>query len=347
MQKMSILLMICLLAAACSSSSSGGSGGGGSTTKGDTTKNTSTVTAKGDTGTSVDMKVEKPVDKGDADTKTLGASNAGKQLVLYVTKASTTGSSVLNVFIDTEKHPLPATGIPVGAENSDAWVLLTLAGATTGTFLSKDKGTIDIDLCPTAQGAALTGKFNGVVVYNPAPVGDKEFTLDGPFNLVYFGGAGALTCKPTTTGGTDAGTSGGGADAGSGGGKSDMGKLAKPAGATCDANPCDGGANTSRNCCPVMPCIAPCYEKCATDSQKCATACRADMGCAMGCVTTVMACLDKCPKDCNASAACENAIKAYNQCGMNNSSACDGTGTEEQDDACIFDKCCAEVKAAF
>lgn len=311
---------------------SGADGGGGSdaggSTAGDNTKNTASVNAKDEAGKTTEVKNDKAATKSDASGKVLGASNAGDVLTLFVTDGSGSGT-VLVVHIDSKKHPLPAKGIPVGEPATDVYVTYTSAG---GVYNSKSTGTIDIDVCPEKDGVAVVGKFNGVVVHNVSPVGNKTVTLDGTFNLVYFGGAGALTCKKKETGG--------------GGGKVDLGSFGKPAASTCDANPCDGGTNDSRTCCPYVPCLNTCFTACVKKVQGCVMGCGMDMSCPQKCMAEVFVCQAKCPVTCEVSAVCSSAIEKLNKCEAANASACQGED-EDKSKACLFDKCCAEMKAAF
>jgi hypothetical protein len=333
------LLAIALAAPACTTSTGGGgtyaattdagagadgSAGGGS--GGDSTKNKATIAAKDDDGATTEVKADKPADKGDAEAKSLGATNADKMLQLYIADASGT---LITAFIDTEKHALPAKGIAVGEVNSDVFVTYAGAGAILN---SKAGGSIDIDVCPTKAGEPVTGRFSAVVVVNEGPVGPAKLTLDGPFNLVYFGGAGAIACTPPASGG------------GGGGGKVDVGTLGKPAGASCDANPCDGGNNSTRNCCPYVPCVEPCLVKCANEAQTCFTGCGFDFDCPVGCQSKFVACSDACADSCNVDATCKAALGKLNQCEEANDAVCSDS---EDAEVCSFDKCCAEWKAAF
>ena len=291
---------------------------------GDNTKNSAAVAAKDDTGKTTQVDNNKPATKADAEGKVLGAASAGDMLTLFITDASGT---VLVVYIDSKKHPLPAKAIPVGEPATDVYVTYTSAGAV---YNSKATGTIDIDVCPEADGVAVVGKFNGVVVHNVAPIGAKTVTLTGAFNLVYYGGAGKLTCKKKEETG----------------GKVELGKFTKPAAATCEVNPCDGGTNTSRNCCPYVPCISTCWTKCVNNVQGCVMGCGIDMTCPQKCVAEVYACQSKCLVTCEVSATCATAMEKLNKCEEANSEACQGDD-EAKADACVFDKCCAETKAAF
>ncbi len=315
-----------------SDGSAGGADTGSGSTTGDNTRNKASVTAKDDAGATTQVDNDKPAAKGDADQKILGAAGSGPVLSLFVSDAK---GNVIFVSIDTKKHPLPATGIPVGEPNSDAWVTYTSGGAVLN---SKDTGTIDVDTCPKKDGVAVVGKLNGVVVLNEAPIGPKSVTLTGTFNLVYFGGAGALECKP------EGGSSSGGSS--SGGGTVDTGPFKKPAASSCDANPCDGGTNSKRNCCPWVPCLSSCWNDCVTKAQTCFQSCGFDFECPQKCTAEVFVCQAKCPVTCEVGAACSDAIGKLNKCEETHANACTNEDSEKQD-ACVFDKCCAEVKAAF
>lgn len=348
--KVAGLLALCALTATCAASGSSGGGGGGTTTGtdttssggGDTTKNKATVTTTGDDNSKGSVDVDKSASKADTEAQTnkVGAANAGSQLVLWITSVSADGNTkVIEVHINTEKYQLPATGIPAGEANSDAWVVYTAAGpAATGVYTSKGTGTIDITSCPAKSGQAVTGKFNGVLADGGGAVamGPKTMTLDGAFNLVYFGTDGGVQCKPASTGGSDAG------------GSVNVGSLKPPAGSTCDANPCDGGSNTTRNCCPYVPCMEPCMFKCANDMNSCAQGCMSDPmnagTCVMNCAKQVMACDQACLTTCKVSASCNTAANAYFDCENKNMDAC---GQAEDQDKCMAEKCCAELKAAF
>jgi len=321
-------------------SDSGGAGGGGS---GDNTKNTAAVTTSGDDGKKSEVKVDKPATKADAEAKTnaTGATNAGKVLHLWITSVGSDGSKVISIVIDTAKHKLPVKGLAVGTPPGDVYVSYTLAGAAaTGSYSSTGKGTVDIDTCPTAQNQAVVGRFNGVELKGDAVVGGpKGMTLDGPFNLVYFGGAGALECKPAEV--KPDVTSGGD------GGSVNTGSLKPPSGSTCNADPCDGGKNLTRNCCPYVPCVEPCMVACSSAVGACVQGCAADPmnmeKCALECVAKVTACNNGCLTKCEVSATCKSAAEAYNKCADAAFKTC-GSGAS---DSCIFDKCCSELKAAF
>lgn len=322
---------------------SSGGGADSGQAAGDSTKNKADVKVAVAGGAAVEIKGEKAASKDDATAKTWGATNADAVVNMFITEAGGTESKVITIFVDSAKHPLPATGIPVGAINSDAWVTYTVASpALTGTFSSKDKGTIDVSPCP-AEGKALVGTLKGVVLYNETPVGPATVTLDGTFNLVFFGGAGAVKCAEVPKE-TDAGST-----AKDSGGAANDHPFNPPKGSTCDANVCDGGSNTTRMCCPFGKCIGDCHLACADDVEKCTTACDAtDFGCTMGCVGTMVSCIEGCPDKCGATADCKAKIADIGTCQETNSEKCDADDmTEEQSDICFADACCAELKAAF
>lgn len=339
-----LTLSLALATAACAASggNSGGGGGGGGTytgsdttsgsgtATGDSTKNTAAVGATSDSGQKDNVQVDKAAAKADVEAQTnkIGAMNAGEQLVLWIASTGADGSKVLEVHIDTSKYKLPATGIPVGAVNSDVWVSYTVANATGGgIYQSKGTGTIDINTCPAKSGLAVTGKFNGVKVEAEAAVGGpKSYTLDGTFNLVYFGADASLQCKPVEQPKTDAGS------------------TTTPAG-TCDGTFCDNGANKTRNCCPYMPCIQPCVQECSNSTISCAMGCMADQACAEKCVKDAFTCQNACFGKCNVSATCLAAAEKLSQCEDTNAKACQSeNGT---DDKCLAQKCCNEFKATF
>ncbi len=303
----------------------GGGGGGGGGGKGDATKNTASVQAKDPDGAATKVEAAEPADPNK--TKVFGAANADKILQLYIADAA--GVTIVAT-IDTAVHALPKKGIPVTEQGGAAWVVYTNQGAV---LITKAKGTIDIDGCPTKSGEVVHGAFKGVEVVNPvAGLPPATLTLDGPFNLVYQGGSGAIACTPPTTGG--------------GGGTTDLGSFGKPKGATCDANPCDGGSNKTRNCCPYVPCMEPCFSKCAFDVQVCAAACGGDFSCFTGCQAKIVTCVNGCLTSCNVSQPCKTAIAALQSCEEQQAETCD-TGSEEGDDACSFDACCGQWKSAF
>lgn len=336
---------------ASSSSGSGSSSSSGGTT-GDNTKNTASVKSTDDSGKKEDVKVDAAAKKEDvagASAAQNGASNAEKELILYVTEGSKTAGKVLTVHIDTAKHQLPKKGIKLGAALSDAWVSYAISSATAvGSYESDGTGTIDIDTCPDKEGLAVVGALHGVKVLGKAvATGPAHFMLDGPFNLVYFGGAGALNCKPPETSSSSGSTSGGS----SSGGSVELTAFKKPAKATCDANPCDGGSNTSRNCCPYMPCIEKEYTACGQAALPCFFGCTnpADATCPTTCQTKMFACFAAAPEKCDVSAACNAAFGPLMKCQETNSAQCKtiSEGDDDAADACLFDKCCTEMKAAF
>jgi hypothetical protein len=311
---------------------------GQSGTSGDNTKNTATIQTKDESGKAGKVETNKAASKEEATQKNnaQGAVNAGKMLSLHVVDGAT--ASVLVVYVDTDKAQIPGK-VPVGAPNSAAWVTLTEATPAPGVYNSKDKGEIEISTCPEKAGVAVTGKLIGVVLYNetPAAGGAKQKTLDGPFNLVYFGGAGELTCKklPVTEPADAATTDGGTGSA----------KLPHK-GKTCDANLCDGGNNTARMCCKYVPCLVPCWQKCATDAQSCYQSCVADLACFEGCNKKILECWPKCPSECKVDAPCSAALSGLDKCQKGAANSCEGGGPENKD-ACLFDTCCKEWKAAF
>ena len=350
-------LAVALLSAACGTSSTGTggtavaadttSGADTSTGTGDSAKNKATIGTTSDSGTKSTVSVEKAATKEDAQAATnkLGATSADKQLILWMTAIEADGTKVLEVHIDTDKFPLPANGIPAGDMNSGAWVQYTVAGAAaTGAYSSKGTGTIDISTCPTANGVAVVGKLNGVKVESDATaMGPKSFTLEGPFNLVYFGGVGALACKAPEPK-PDAGSTDGGSV--------NVGPFTPPAGSTCDANPCDGGSNTTRNCCPYVPCMGDCITNCATTLNTCVTNCAMGnpmemQGCMTGCIGDYFKCHKSCLTSCNVSGTCNSAYTKYADCEEKNAATCMQEEDEAAQEKCMAEKCCAELKAAF
>jgi hypothetical protein len=171
-------------------------------------------------------------------------------------------------------------------------------------------------------------------------MGDKSYTLNGTFNLVYFGGAGALKCQvkqPEPDAGSTETT----------GGKVEVQGFKKPAGSTCGYDPCDGGTNTSKNCCPYAGCWNSKSIACAEAVMPCAMQCMADQACQEKCVENLTKCLDDGWAACGATASCKTAFGALMTCEKNNKTTCDALDTDEAQDACYFDKCCNEIKAAF
>lgn len=284
--------------------------------------------AKASDGTTTDVKPSKAANKDDQ--KTLGVMNADKQLQLFISDGGTT----IVAYIDTEKNPLPAMGIKVGAANSGAWVNYT---DSTGIYISKDTGTIDISACPwDATDTVTVGQFNGVVVEPVAAMGTpKPVTLSGSFNLVYFGGAGVANCtKPKVVDTTPA-------DAGSTGNS----KMKK--GNTCAFTECDGNVNEKRNCCKYFACMEPCALACGDALSKCTQACsQTDPACQSGCFGAIGPCVEKCYTTCGVDATCKTNLQAVQTCDQEKGGDCN-SGDSAKDDACKVDACCAEYKAAF
>lgn len=335
-----IVFVVCLAAAACGTAvGTGGSGSSSSSSdatskadtaaaSGDKTKNSAAVQAKAGDGATTDVKPSKAASKDDQ--KTLGVMNADKQLQLFISD----GKVTIVAYINTEKWPLPATGIKVGAVNSDCWVSYT---DSTGIYNSTDTGTIDISACPwDATDTVTVGQFNGVVVDPVAAMGTpKPITLSGSFNLVYFGGAGVPNCtKPKVVDTTPA-------DAGSTGNS----KLKK--GNTCAFTECDGNINEKRNCCKYFPCMEPCGLACGEELSKCTQACSpTDPACQGGCFGAIGPCVEKCYTTCGVDATCKAALQAVQTCDNEKGADCK-SGDSAKDDACKVDACCAEYKAAF
>ncbi|MBM4345775.1 MAG: hypothetical protein FJ100_20575 [Deltaproteobacteria bacterium] len=306
-------------------------GGGG----GDNTKNTAQVSGTGDGGQKTEVKVDKPAAKNDATAQSNknGAMNAGKILNLYMSDTGDGGSEVLSVIIDTEKVGIPGTGIGVGKSGDSVYVTFVVATAGGGaSYTSTGKGTIDITTCPGKDGQAVVGKFNGVEVAAEAVVGNlaKSITFNGPFNLVYWGGAGELQCKKVDPPPADAGST----DTGGG-----------STGGSCKSDDfCDKGQNKTRNCCPHIECIVNCNIECASGSMGCAMSCGGDPSCAEKCAKDSYICANKCFASCNVNATCLAASKKLDACMVKN--GCDKLSDAAQD-ACTESKCCAEMKAVF
>ncbi len=300
----------------------------------DNSKNKAAIEAKDDSGKAASVSVDKAASKDDTSgadaSKKVGAISAGKQLVLFVS----TATSYMEVHVNTEKYPLPMNGIPVGEPSSDAWVTYTVVSPTSAAILnSKDKGTIDISVCPDKSGVAAVGKLNGVVVYNSpdSPFSPKNATLTGSFNLVYFGGAGDLMCtvKPVETP-KDAGST--------------TSHLAK--GSSCNFQMCDGDPKNQRHCCKYIPCLEPCMLKCTSDAFACMQACTdpMDIGCQMACQTQIASCVEGCFTSCGVDQACKNGMEAVNKCSEEKQVECSGGWFEC---SALVDACCDQVKAAF
>lgn len=321
-------------AAGDAGSGTAGSGGSG----GSPTQHSASVTAQADNGSSQQVSVSQPAQQADveASVNKVGAVSVGSQLVLWMADVGADGSAkVLEIHIDTAKNPLPASNIAVGKVDADVWVSYTVSGPSgAGIYLSSGKGTIDVTTCPSKGGTAAVGKLNSVVVSaEGGAVGPSSVTLNGTFSLAFFGQDGDLTCKPSQTGG---------------GGSVDTGGLKPSAASTCNADPCDGGSNTTRNCCPYVPCMSPCIATCADTVNGCVQGCMADpfnaMACVQQCFKQLVTCETACLDKCNVSASCKVAANAYFGCQDKNADAC---MQAEDSDACIDDKCCGELKAAF
>ncbi len=259
--------------------------------------------------------------------------NAGKILNLYMTDTGDSGSEVLSVIIDTEKVGIPGTGIGVGKTGDSVYVTFVVAGAAgSASYSSTGKGTIDITSCPAKEGQAVVGKFNGVEVAAEAVVGSlaKTITFNGPFNLVYWGGAGELQCKQVTTPPADAGST-------------DTGSTA--AGGSCKFDEfCDKFQNKTRNCCPHAECLVQCFQECSAEIMQCAMTCAGDAACSEKCVQKASTCNMGCYKKCNVSAQCQALATKANECETKN--GCDKL-SGDAGDQCMQSKCCSEVKAMF
>ncbi len=335
-KKMILALVGGLCIAACGSSTGAGSNGGGGSTADtssnsgnqDNTNNKASIQTKSDTGQAGQVSASAAASAAAAQQtsgKQFGAMNAGKILNLFITDAS---GSFITVVIDTDKNPLPKSGIAIGEPNSGAWVTYAYQGMV---YNSKDKGTLDITACPTQSGVAADGVLHDVVVNAVAPMAGMaaSYTLNGTFNLVYFGGAGEIACTPPATNtGSDAGSSTGG-------------------GASCNFGDCDNGTNTTRNCCPYVPCLSKCFTDCTSAVQGCvmgcATAMPPDPSCATKCVSDVITCEAACGPSCKVSDACGAKLTALDDCYKTSADSCQNS----QDAHCQDNACCAQSKAAF
>lgn len=342
MRLISLFSLMILAAAGCTTTvnntTNTTAGSNNNTGTGDKTTNTGSVSAKGSDGSSTSVSANAPATKdsasGTGGGKQLGAMATDKILTLYISDAN----SLITITIDTEKHPLPAKGIPAGDFSSGASV--TYLG-TAGNFGSDGSGgTIDVSNCPSdANNTVTVGTLNGVVVKNNTPGvppgAPDKLTLDGTFNLVYYGGYGQLKCTAPAKTETDAGSTGG-SDTTSGGG------------GTCGYTVC---ADSNKNCCPFMPCLLPCEQKCATDFTTCSQGCMAnpmDPSCGQNCVTDAAKCDDACVKSCKVSDSCKTAYTAAAACQKKaDDTSCGAISDEQAKTTCEIDACCAEVKAAF
>ncbi|TNF25340.1 MAG: hypothetical protein EP329_23230 [Deltaproteobacteria bacterium] len=248
--------------AACDSSSGGGGG---------TPANTNSVNATVSGGASATVENE----QANAAPNVFGAGIAGSVLNLWILGQDGT---TLTVIVDTAVTPLPATvtvGVPTEAS---AWITMTSSMAMIyNTF--DGSGTITLNHCPAANGAGITGSFDGVSL--KSELDGSVVKLDGSFNLIVGTAAGTLTCKSTgsdttdTVGGDDTTTSG-----------------------SCEDDVCDGP------CCPYVQCQAQCAFSCVTG-----------MACMSGDGPGCQACIAGCWDQCNASAACKTAADAVMSCG--------------------------------
>ncbi len=329
-----LTLAVAILAVpACgSSTNSGGGSGATGTTNGDKATNSGSVTAKSADGSSTSVSANAPASQssaaGSGGAKQLGAMATDKILVLYISDAT----SLITITVDTDKNPLPASGIKVGDASSGAFVTYT---GTAGAFTSDGSaGTLDITSCPAdANNTVTVGKLNGVVVTGASATGGAgSITLDGTFNLVYFGGYGTLKCTaPATSSGSDAGTT----------------DVASTAGGTCGYQIC---GDTTKNCCPYMPCLQPCFLKCSMDLNTCITGCMSnptDMNCPLNCSSAADTCMTACLGSCKVSDSCKTAAQAFNTCAGSADQAACANKQDNDKTTCEVDQCCTQAKAAF
>ncbi len=302
----------------------------GSTTTGDKSTNTGSVSVKGSDGTSTDVKASAPASKdstsGAGGAKQLGAMATDKILTLYISDAT----SLITITIDTDKYPLPATGIKAGATGSGAEVVYV---GVAGSFSSDGTGgTIDVSNCPSdANNTVTVGTLKDVVVSGVTATGAGKLTLNGTFNLVYFGGYGNLKCTAPA--------------------------VKEDAGSTTDTGPTTGGScgytqctDPTKNCCPYGACLAPCVQDCAMTVMTCMQNCAMnpmDTACPTNCLADEVTCDDACMTKCNVSAACKTAYSVLSACTQKADSAGCGAKEGEAKDTCEIDACCVEFKAAF
>jgi hypothetical protein len=94
--------------------------------------------------------------------------------------------------------------------------------------------------------------------------------------------------------------------------------------------------------------MSPCIATCAGTVNSCIQGCMADpfnaMPCVQQCFKQLVTCENDCLDACNVSPSCKAAAGAYFSCQDKNTDACMQV---DDSDACIDDKCCSELKAAF
>jgi hypothetical protein len=299
--------LIAALAASCvggggGGDGNGGEGGGGSGGGGD-------MGAPAGPANEVDARIEGGSAAGEVEGESEASAegqyyavvNAGR---LDVFLASATG--IIYFTVDTNTAPLPGS-FPAGREVDGAGHL-TFTGAMG--ILESDGGSIQVTGCPNEVGARVTGRFEGITLYNVA-TSSADGTLDGEFAATIAVSDGSAQCMD------DGGMGGMGGMGGAGGGISP--------GPQCPNDTCDGP------CCPLIPPYETCSLACIQNQCM-------DPFNPQPCIT----CLDECFRPLREDPACGPALEDLERCGIENE--CD-PGLE--DNACIAANCCDEYRSAL
>ena len=84
-------------------------------------------------------------------------------------------------------------------------------------------------------------------------------------------------------------------------------------------------------------------------AEKCIEGCGQDFSCFGKCAADAQTCITGVPTKCGVNAQCKTAMDGLMACTNKHNSACEeiAAGDDDKEDACVYDKCCAEIKAAF
>ncbi len=292
-----------LLSLGCTGGGGSGDGGGGSGGSGGSDMGV---------GSGAANEVDARVEGGSAAGEVQGESDESVEGQYYATvnegrvQVYLAGASGVVFFdIDTETAAIP--GSYTAGRELDGPAFLTLT-TPTGIFESSG-GTISVSGCPNEVGAQITGRFQGVGLFNVATESD-DGTFEGEFAATVAVSDGSAQCDDGGMGGMG----------GMGGG----GELSISPGPSCQNDTCDGA------CCPLLPayvdCVIACQPQCMNplDFQAC------------------IECFQACEQPLIDDPECGPAYTALNDCGQAN--MCE-PGLE--DNPCIADNCCDEFRSAF
>ena len=219
------------------------------------------------------------------------------------------GQTLINATVETTEANQAPGSFSVAAPPEGSHVVFM--DPINGTILESLEGTIELQGCPTQVGDKIVGKFSAVQLFSE--LGNTTKILDGTFDLRVFAKAGDLFCRPPVS--TEPAPT------------PEDPNLGGESGGTCAWDQClNDGA-----CCPYRSCMSQCEESCIFDP----SCLQNPLACAQ--------CAENCLDTCEVSSDCRQAL--------GNLASCDSqygcSDREDQEEACMLEKCCQELQAAF